>query len=130
MASIQNADSQIITAAAGAENWLQEGCYIAEVWNSESDPSVSVVRARVEPGAATRWHILDAITERYLLQSGQGRVQLGDGFDQTLACGSAVVIPPSMSQRISNIGDTDLVFLAVCTPRFDPAAYRDVDEPE
>jgi len=30
-----------------------------------------------------------------------------------------------VAQRITNIGDTDLVFLALCTPRFTRAAYED-----
>jgi oxalate decarboxylase/phosphoglucose isomerase-like protein (cupin superfamily) len=38
-----------------------------------------------------------------------------------------VLIPPSCPQRIANIGQGDLVFLAICTPRFKQAAYEDVD---
>lgn len=127
MKSTHHDNSRIIADAAGSEHWFREGCYIKEIWNSESDDDVSVVRARVEPGATTRWHLLEGITERYLVQAGQGRVQLGDGSDQLLTREDAVVIPPGVSQRITNTGDTDLVFLAVCTPRFDPDAYRDVD---
>lgn len=117
----------VITAVAGPEYWFREGCYITELWNAESDPAVSVVRARIEAGGVTRWHQLDAITERYLVLSGQGRVQLGDRTDRTLVAGDAIVIPPRVSQRIANTGAGDLVFLAVCTPRFRPEAYRDVD---
>jgi oxalate decarboxylase/phosphoglucose isomerase-like protein (cupin superfamily) len=40
-----------------------------------------------------------------------------------------VLIPPGAAQRISNTGDDDLVFLAICTPRFVREAYRDVDDP-
>lgn len=122
-----NERSQVVTDATRAEYWFREGCYITEIWNTESDPTVSVVRARVKPGGLTRWHQLDGITERYLLISGEGRVQLGDGSDQILTAGDAVVIPPRVPQRIANTGDDDLVFLAVCTPRFRPDAYDDVD---
>lgn len=122
-------DTQVLPAAAGPEYWFREGCHITEIWNAESDPAVSVVRARVEAGGVTRWHKLDGITERYLVLSGQGRVQLGDGTDRGVEAGDAVVIPPGIAQRIANTGAADLVFQAVCTPRFRPAAYHDVDEP-
>jgi mannose-6-phosphate isomerase-like protein (cupin superfamily) len=34
-----------------------------------------------------------------------------------------VTIPAGVSQRIHNVGDTDLIFLCVCTPRFDAGGY-------
>jgi oxalate decarboxylase/phosphoglucose isomerase-like protein (cupin superfamily) len=37
-----------------------------------------------------------------------------------------VLIPPSTRQRIANTGPGDLVFLAICTPRFTQGAYEDV----
>jgi mannose-6-phosphate isomerase-like protein (cupin superfamily) len=43
--------------------------------------------------------------------------------------GAVVVIPPLCRQRITNIGGEDLVFLAICSPRFQPDAYEDVDSP-
>jgi mannose-6-phosphate isomerase-like protein (cupin superfamily) len=41
--------------------------------------------------------------------------------------GDVVLIPPACPQRIANLGDTDLIFLAICTPRFRPEAYEDLD---
>ena len=41
--------------------------------------------------------------------------------------GDVVVIPASERQRIANIGNKDLVFLAICTPRFERAAYEDLE---
>jgi hypothetical protein len=49
------------------EYWFREGCYITEWSNSDTNPGVSIARARVEPGRTTRWHRLDAITERYVI---------------------------------------------------------------
>ena len=40
-----------------------------------------------------------------------------------------VVIPAGYSRRITNIGEFDLVFLAICTPRFRPAALPDAPAP-
>jgi len=34
---------------------------------------------------------------------------------------------PRAVQRIANTGGGDLVFLAICSPRFVQAAYEDVD---
>jgi mannose-6-phosphate isomerase-like protein (cupin superfamily) len=38
-----------------------------------------------------------------------------------------VLIPAGVAQRIANAGDDDLVFLAICTPRFEHSAYEDID---
>jgi oxalate decarboxylase/phosphoglucose isomerase-like protein (cupin superfamily) len=38
-----------------------------------------------------------------------------------------VHIPSSCRQRIANIGDKDLVFLAICTPRFVRQAYEELE---
>jgi hypothetical protein len=34
---------------------------------------------------------------------------------------------PGCRQRISCLGKEDLVFLAICTPRFQPEVYLDID---
>jgi oxalate decarboxylase/phosphoglucose isomerase-like protein (cupin superfamily) len=39
-----------------------------------------------------------------------------------------VRIPPDTNQCIRNTGDTDLVFLVICTPRFDRSAYEDTED--
>ncbi len=109
------------------EYWFEEGCFITECHNTASDPAVSVARARVPVGGITRWHVLDGITERYLIEQGEGLAEIGDGAPQPVMPGAVVVIPPGVRQRIVNTGEGDLVFLAVCTPRFVPEAYRDVD---
>jgi len=110
-----------------AEYWFEEGCFIHELHNVPDDPAVSIARARVPVGTTTRWHVLDGIWERYLIEQGEGQAEVGDASPQPVMSGAVVVIPPGVRQRIINTGRTDLVFLAVCTPRFVPAAYRDVD---
>lgn len=108
------------------EFYIREGCFITELCNSADDDAVSVARARVEPGITTRWHVLDGITERYIILEGVGHVEIGETPGHTLAVGEVVIIPPGQRQRITNTGDGDLVFLAVCTPRFTPEQYREV----
>ncbi len=113
--------------APGAEYFFREGCHINELANSARDPDVSIARARVEPGVTTRWHALDGIDERYVILEGRGRVELGDHLERAVAPGDVVFIPARTPQRISNTGDGDLVFLAVCSPRFRPEAYQDLE---
>lgn len=107
------------------EYYFQEGCFITELHNSPEDPALSVARARVEPGSTTRWHSLTGVHERYLILAGEGRVEIGDDPPRWVQPGEVVLIPPGCRQRITNTGETDLIFLAVCTPRFIPTIYHD-----
>jgi mannose-6-phosphate isomerase-like protein (cupin superfamily) len=111
------------------EYWFREGCWIAEWSNAGDDPAASIARARVLPGAVTRWHRLRDTTERYVVLSGRGRVEVGELLPQDVGPGDVVLIPPGARQRIACVGDGELVFLAICTPRFRPEAYVDL-EPE
>ena len=105
------------------EYFFPEGCFITELSNTADDPELSIARARVEPGVTTRWHHLEGITERYVILEGHGEVEI-DGDMQLLTKGDVVIFPSGERQRISNTGDTDLVFLAICTPRFTEQAYH------
>lgn len=111
------------------EYWFAEGCFILELSNSPADPALSIARARVLPGGQTRWHLLHAISERYVIQSGVGSVEVGDLAPQSVAAGDVVIIPPGCRQRIRNTGSEDLIFLALCTPRFVASAYEDLEAP-
>jgi len=112
------------------EYYFEEGCYIIELHNTPADPVVSVARARVEPGRTTRWHSLVDTEERYLIIAGTGRVEIGDQAPRIVEPGEGAQIPAGCRQRITNIGEADLIFLAVCTPRFLPAVYRDLEHTE
>ena len=45
-----------------------------------------------------------------------------------VAVGDVVLIPPMCRQRIANTGAEDLIFLAICTPRFTMDAYEDIED--
>lgn len=120
--------ARILHGDAAAEFYTDERCHILELSNDAADPEVSIARARVAPGVTTRWHRLAAIVERYVVLDGCGRVEVGDLAAQDVGPGDVVVIPASCRQRIANRGDRDLVFLAICTPRFEPAAYEDLGD--
>lgn len=108
------------------EFFTEEGCYITELSNSSDDPELSIARARVEPGVTTRLHRLDGVTERYIILEGKGRMEVGDLPPQDVYPGDVVLIPSLCPQRITNTGDGDLMFLAVCTPRFHVDVYEDI----
>jgi len=105
------------------EYYFEENCLITELLNSDTDPDVSVARVRVLPGEVTEWHLLTGITERYLILEGTGMAETGDKAPVEVGEGAVVRIPPGIRQRISNTGRGDLVFLAVCTPRFEQEKY-------
>jgi mannose-6-phosphate isomerase-like protein (cupin superfamily) len=111
-----------------AEFYTSERCYIIELSNSPDDPEASIARARVAPRVTTRWHRLAGVTERYVIIEGKGRVEVGNLPPQEVGPGDAVLIPPSCPQRITNLGQGDLIFLAICTPRFMQEAYEDIDD--
>lgn len=110
-----------------AEYWFAEGCHINELSNTGTDPDVSIARARVAPGVTTRWHRLADTTERYVLLSGKGLVEVGDLPPREVGPGDVVLIPPGCRQRIACLGDEELLFLAICSPRFRPEAYEDLE---
>jgi mannose-6-phosphate isomerase-like protein (cupin superfamily) len=110
------------------EFYTQEKCYITELSNTSDDPDVSIARARVEPGVTTRWHRLAATVERYYIVEGKGRVEVGQLPPQDVTAGAIVLIPPMCRQRITNTGTEDLIFLAICTPRFSNDVYEDIDD--
>jgi len=114
-------------AADAPEFPTQERCHIREFSNSEADPALSIAQARVEPGVTTRWHSLDGTTERYVIVAGAGEVEVGERGPTRIGPGDVVVIPPGCRQRIRNSGATDLLFLAICSPRFTPEAYRELE---
>jgi mannose-6-phosphate isomerase-like protein (cupin superfamily) len=119
--------SHIVHNESAAEYYFEEGCHITEWWNSPADVQASVARARVVPGMTTRRHRLLGVTERYVILEGEGLVEVGDRRPETVTRGDVVVIPPETAQRITNTGAEDLVFLAICTPRFTPDIYQDSD---
>lgn len=121
-------EPRVVQPSESQEYYFQEGCYILECWNCADDPAVSIARARVAPGNTTLWHKLQGVTERYVVLQGDGEMEVGQQPPTPVTAGAVVVIPPDCRQRIRNTGEDDLIFLAVCSPRFTPAVYRSVDD--
>ncbi len=113
---------------ASKEYFFAEGCFINELSNDALDTAVSIAQARVEPGNTTRWHQLHNTIERYVILSGTGLVEVGDNAPREVGPGDCVIIPARVRQRITNCGNTDLIFLAICSPRFTVECYEDLDQ--
>ena len=108
------------------EFYTPERCYIFESANATND-TLSIARARVEPGVTTKLHSVEDTVERYIIAEGQGRVEIGNLAPQDVCPGDVVLIPAGVPQRITNIGKADLIFYCVCTPPFRQEAYRHLE---
>ena len=115
--------SMILKQDLSKEFWTEERCCIIESANASND-SLSIARVRVAPGVTTQWHALDATDERYIVAEGRGRIEVGDLAAQEVGPGDVALIPAGVRQRITNLGSADLIFYCVCTPPFQPSAYR------
>ena len=108
------------------ELWTSERCYITELLNDAEQPEVSLARARVEPGVTTQLHAL-SVAEWYVLEQGQGLMQVGDGVPFTVREGDTITVPKYTAQRVTNTGRDDLVFLCVCVPKFSQECYTSLE---
>ena len=113
---------------ASAEYYTEERCHINELSNSQDDPGLSIAEARVVPGDTTRWHRVIGLIERYVVLQGTGLVEVDALLPQPVHPGDVVLIPPGSRQRIANTGKNDLVFLAICSPRFQQQYYQDAED--
>jgi mannose-6-phosphate isomerase-like protein (cupin superfamily) len=116
-------EPRIVSPEVASEFMTPERCFILETWNDDSDPSVSIARARVSPGVTTQLHSLD-VDERYLILSGTGDVSVGDLPTRQVSAGDVVVIPAGTPQQITSTGNDDLIVYCICSPRFRPEAYQ------
>ncbi len=115
--------SSVIHPVESDEYETEERCHILEMSNSARDEVLSIARARVEAGVTTAWHRVEETAERYVIIRGTGRVEVEGLAPESVAAGDVVVIAPNARQRIENVGSDDLVFLAICTPRFREERY-------
>lgn len=103
-----------------------ERCRITELLNLPESPDASLALAEVAPGVTTRLHAVAGTTECYIMLSGEGLVEVA-GDEARLTAGDRVVIPADAPQRITNTGTTPLTFYCLCTPRFHPENYLDLE---
>lgn len=81
----------------------------------------SLAHATVKPGETTYKHSLKT-SEVYYILRGEGMMHINDESEPVLP-DTTIYIPPHAVQRITNTGDTDLVFLCIVEP-----AWKEGDE--
>ena len=108
------------------EFWTEERCFITELVNSPDQPNGSLAIARVEPGVTTQLHALSGLSETYTVRKGTGLAKV-NGRTHRLNCGESLIIPKGASQQITNDGTEDLQFYCLCTPRFTPNCYINLE---
>jgi mannose-6-phosphate isomerase-like protein (cupin superfamily) len=86
---------------------------------------MSIARARVEPGIATKRHRVIGTEERYVILQGTGYVSVGGLAGSAVGVGDVVRIPAGVEQNIC--GEIDLIFLCICTPRFEWRNYESLE---
>ena len=52
---------------------------------------------------------------------------IGDLPAQEMNPGDIAIIPPMCRQHITNLDTGDLIFPALCTPRFSASVYEDIE---
>lgn len=120
-------DDKMTDSDKSEEYFFREGCHIQEWHNSAADTEMSVARVRVEPHSETKLHLLRGTTERYVILSGKGIVSVA-GRSWPVGVGDVVVIEADDEQKINNNQSQELIFLAICTPRFEQKNYRQLED--
>jgi mannose-6-phosphate isomerase-like protein (cupin superfamily) len=122
-----NKSPAIYSSIAVGEYFTDERCHILELLNTADSPAASIARARVESGVTTKQHQVVGTIERYILLEGQGVAHIAGEADRAVVVGDVIEIPAGVTQSITNDGDHDLVFLCVCTPRFEWDNYKSLE---
>jgi mannose-6-phosphate isomerase-like protein (cupin superfamily) len=79
----------------------------------------SVAYVVLPPGKSSLLHYHPEAEESYYLLQGNARILVGEEESQ-LTTGQIVLIPPRKPHKITNIGEGDLEFLAICVPAWEP----------
>ena len=117
----------IFKSDPGSEFFSDERCFITEILNTDAIQDVSIARARVEPGVTAELHRL-SVDEVYYILEGSGIVEIDNSFRGKVAKGDVVHIRSGLAQRITNISDSDLLFLCICSPKFKPETYTSLEQ--
>lgn len=79
----------------------------------------SIAIVTIPPGKSSVLHLHPEAEESYFVTAGRAEIRVGE---ETFALreGSAALIPPKAPHKITNSGNNDLVFVAVCVPAWEP----------
>lgn len=116
----------VIKSKPESEYYTEERCHILEILNDPKiDADLSIAQARVEVGVTSALHTLEG-TEIYYVLAGRGIVEI-DGKKSEIRKGEICYIKKGQTQRIENVGESDLIFLCICNPRFIPESYTSLE---
>lgn len=104
-----------------------ERCDINELLNHSLDNDCSIAQAKVAPGVTTQLHAVNNTVERYVILEGEGQVFINHQPPEKVAYLDVVTIAEGVAQKIENIGAGELVFLCICTPRFEQKNYLNLE---
>lgn len=92
---------------------------IGKAVTSTPDTNHSLARIIIPPGKSSHPHFHKVSEETYYVLDGEGQMSLDDN-EFSIKSGQACHIAPGEIHQISNPGEGDLVFLAVCVPPWVP----------
>lgn len=104
-----------------------ERCTINELFNHIDDDTCSIAKASVAPGVTTQLHAVKNTIERYVILEGEGEVTINHSQAKTVSYLDVVTIPAGIPQKIKNCGQNELIFLCICTPRFEQKNYINIE---
>lgn len=105
----------------------EERCTINELLNYSDDQQCSIAKASVAPGISTQLHAVKNTIERYIILQGEGKVFINHSRAEKVGYLDVVSIPAGVPQKITNCGPEDLIFLCICTPRFEQKNYQNLE---
>ena len=79
----------------------------------------SVAHVLIPPGKSSLLHLHPVAEESYYILHGEAKVLVGNE-EAIISSGQIVLIPPQEKHKITNIGEEELEFLAICVPAWEP----------
>ena len=80
---------------------------------------ISIAHMTLLPGSKDAAHYHPDIIEAYFILSGTGAMHIDDK-SQSVKPNDAILVRKNKIHYIENTGDTDLMFLAICSPAWHP----------
>ena len=114
--------SGITTNARSSSRRTTRCC--GEYLHPDRDPLAlrySIAHAVVAPGQTTALHRLKGASEVYIILEGEGLMRI-EGESERVRAGHSIYIPPGALQCIDNTGSSDLKFLCIVDPAWQPEA--------
>ena len=107
------ANGQSAVSRSNAEHYTWgQGC---DGWYLVKNDDMTVIEERMPPGAAETLHKHAKSRQFFFVLAGSAVMEHGEAAT-TLAAGTGIEIPPGVSHRILNRGDTDLEILVTSRP--------------